>query len=179
MTFVFCVCKQNTHYVMSCIELPAHTSFHMNNLFNYFQTLVYDIMLLCFMFKHCFITSCCHVLCSNTGLWHHVAMFYFQTLVYDIMLLCFIFKHWLMTSCCYVLCSNTGLWHHVAMLLCSNTGYDIMLLCFRKEHIKTMSNRILFMREQLHQKLKAIGCPGNWDHIVLQKGMFSYTGLNG
>ncbi|KAH3785994.1 aspartate aminotransferase, cytoplasmic-like [Dreissena polymorpha] len=47
-----------------------------------------------------------------------------------------------------------------------------------RESIKTMANRILFMREQLHQKLKAIGCPGNWDHIVQQQGMFSYTGLN-
>jgi len=35
------------------------------------------------------------------------------------------------------------------------------------------------MRAQLHQKLKAIGCPGNWDHITSQQGMFSYTGLNG
>ncbi|XP_045188537.1 aspartate aminotransferase, cytoplasmic-like [Mercenaria mercenaria] len=44
--------------------------------------------------------------------------------------------------------------------------------------VKTMSNRILLMREQFHQKLKAIGCPGSWDHIITQKGMFSYTGLD-
>ncbi|XP_052772467.1 aspartate aminotransferase, cytoplasmic-like [Mya arenaria] len=48
-----------------------------------------------------------------------------------------------------------------------------------KQNIKTMADRILLMRDQLHQKLKAIGCPGNWDHIVQQRGMFSYTGLNG
>jgi len=91
---------------------------------------------------------------------------YVQTLVNDIMLLC-----------CYV----QTLVYDIMLLCCyvQTLVYDIMLLCFRKEHIKTMSNRILFMREQLHQKLKAIGCPGNWDHIVLQKGMFSYTGLNG
>ena len=41
----------------------------------YVQTLVYDIMLLCFMFKHWFMTSCCYVV---------------------------MFKHWFMTSCCYV-----------------------------------------------------------------------------
>lgn len=42
-----------------------------------------------------------------------------------------------------------------------------------------MSGRIVTMRQQLFQKLKAVGCPGSWDHIVSQKGMFSYTGLNG
>ncbi|XP_060565996.1 aspartate aminotransferase, cytoplasmic-like [Ruditapes philippinarum] len=47
-----------------------------------------------------------------------------------------------------------------------------------KENIRTMAGRILGMRDLLHQKLKAIGCPGNWDHIIQQKGMFSYTGLN-
>ena len=160
----------------------------------------WSIKLLCFIFNHWFMTSCRYVLFSNTGLWHHVAMFYFQTLVYDIMLLCSntglwhhvaMFKHWFMTSCCYVqtlvydfmlLCCYVQTLVYDIMLLCcyvQTLVYDIMLLCFRKEHIKTMSNRILFMREQLHQKLKAIGCPGNWDHIVLQKGMFSYTGLNG
>lgn len=46
------------------------------------------------------------------------------------------------------------------------------------DNIKTMSSRIVTMRQQLFQKLKAIGCPGSWDHIVSQKGMFSYTGLN-
>jgi aspartate/tyrosine/aromatic aminotransferase len=54
-----------------------------------------------------------------------------------------------------------------------------MSVYFRKENIKTMAGRILGMRDLLHQKLKAIGCPGNWDHIIQQKGMFSYTGLNG
>ena len=53
-----------------------------------------------------------------------------------------------------------------------------MTLPYRKDHIKTMASRILGMRDLLHQKLKAVGCPGNWDHIIQQKGMFSYTGLN-
>ncbi|KAL4232392.1 Golgi Transport [Mactra antiquata] len=47
-----------------------------------------------------------------------------------------------------------------------------------KNDIHTMSQRILLMRQQLLSKLKAIGCPGTWDHITKQKGMFSYTGLN-
>ncbi|KAL3863895.1 hypothetical protein ACJMK2_005622 [Sinanodonta woodiana] len=47
-----------------------------------------------------------------------------------------------------------------------------------KEHIKTMSDRIRLMRDQLFQKLKMLGTPGKWDHIIHQQGMFSYTGLN-
>lgn len=46
-----------------------------------------------------------------------------------------------------------------------------------KENIKTMSNRILDMRKALRTKLEAIGCPGSWNHITDQIGMFSYTGL--
>ena len=42
-----------------------------------------------------------------------------------------------------------------------------------------MTDRIKDTREGLFQRLKAKGTPGNWDHIVNQIGMFSYTGLNG
>ena len=52
------------------------------------------------------------------------------------------------------------------------------VVCCRKENVKTMADRILLMRQQLHDKLRALGVPGNWDHIVRQTGMFSYTGLN-
>jgi aspartate aminotransferase len=45
--------------------------------------------------------------------------------------------------------------------------------------VKTMADRILAMRQLLHDKLKAINTPGTWDHIVKQTGMFSFTGLNG
>lgn len=41
----------------------------------------------------------------------------------------------------------------------------------------TMSSRISKMREQWKLKLIALGTPGNWDHIVNQTGMFSFTGL--
>lgn len=41
-----------------------------------------------------------------------------------------------------------------------------------------MSDRIKMMREMLFQKLKSLGTPGKWDHIIEQKGMFSFTGLN-
>ncbi len=42
-----------------------------------------------------------------------------------------------------------------------------------------MADRILLMRKMLYDKLKALGTPGTWEHIVTQTGMFSYTGLNG
>lgn len=41
-----------------------------------------------------------------------------------------------------------------------------------------MSARILRMRTTLKSALLDVGCPGNWDHITNQIGMFSFTGLN-
>ncbi|QLQ78099.1 hypothetical protein HG537_0A03460 [Torulaspora globosa] len=41
----------------------------------------------------------------------------------------------------------------------------------------TMSSRITKMRHELREKLIQLNTPGNWDHIVDQCGMFSYTGL--
>ncbi|XP_013414509.1 aspartate aminotransferase, cytoplasmic [Lingula anatina] len=46
------------------------------------------------------------------------------------------------------------------------------------QHIQTMANRVLLMRDLLFKKLKALGTPGKWDHITKQTGMFSYTGLS-
>jgi len=47
-----------------------------------------------------------------------------------------------------------------------------------KEFVKTMAERILAMRKMLYDKLRALGTPGSWEHIINQSGMFSYTGLN-
>jgi aspartate aminotransferase len=47
-----------------------------------------------------------------------------------------------------------------------------------KAAVKTMADRILLMRQQLYDKLKALGTPGTWEHIIKQTGMFSYTGLS-
>lgn len=33
------------------------------------------------------------------------------------------------------------------------------------------------MRRALYDELRRLGTPGNWDHIINQIGMFSYTGL--
>ena len=40
-----------------------------------------------------------------------------------------------------------------------------------------MAERIIAMREALHQHLVRLKTPGNWDHITSQIGMFSFTGL--
>ena len=44
--------------------------------------------------------------------------------------------------------------------------------------LKLVVGRLIEMRELLYQELIKINCPGNWDHIKKQKGMFAYTGLN-
>lgn len=44
--------------------------------------------------------------------------------------------------------------------------------------IKTMSGRIIQMRQALFKELTKLGTPGTWTHITQQIGMFSYTGLN-
>lgn len=47
-----------------------------------------------------------------------------------------------------------------------------------KEQLRGMAGRILAMRELLFQKLKMQETPGDWSHIINQKGMFTFTGLN-
>ncbi len=47
-----------------------------------------------------------------------------------------------------------------------------------KEEIQIMAGRIKKMRAAVRNTLIKLGTPGNWDHIVSQIGMFSFTGLN-
>lgn len=46
-----------------------------------------------------------------------------------------------------------------------------------KTELVGMADRIMSMRTMLKDALVKNGCPGSWDHIVNQIGMFSYTGL--
>jgi len=47
-----------------------------------------------------------------------------------------------------------------------------------KRDISTMANRVIAMRNELHRLLTdELKTPGNWDHIVNQIGMFSFTGV--
>ncbi|KDR81509.1 hypothetical protein GALMADRAFT_221371 [Galerina marginata CBS 339.88] len=49
-----------------------------------------------------------------------------------------------------------------------------------KRDIETMAGRIIEMRRELHRLLtEELKTPGNWDHIVNQIGMFSFTGISG
>lgn len=43
--------------------------------------------------------------------------------------------------------------------------------------LKGMAERIIHMRAELHKHLTKLETPGNWDHIITQIGMFSFTGL--
>lgn len=47
-----------------------------------------------------------------------------------------------------------------------------------KKELNVMSGRILQMRTALRSALEQRGCPGSWNHITDQIGMFSYTGLS-
>ncbi|KAI1794527.1 aspartate aminotransferase [Ganoderma leucocontextum] len=48
-----------------------------------------------------------------------------------------------------------------------------------KRDIRTMAERIIDMRKELHRLLtEELKTPGNWDHILNQIGMFSFTGIN-
>jgi aspartate aminotransferase len=59
--------------------------------------------------------------------------------------------------------------------LCLN---DPKLFAQWEEDLRTMSGRIIEMRDALRSKLEALGTPGSWNHITDQIGMFSFTGLN-
>ncbi len=47
-----------------------------------------------------------------------------------------------------------------------------------EEDLRTMSGRIIEMRDALQGHLEKLGTPGSWKHITSQIGMFSFTGLN-
>eukprot|EP01086_Lenisia_limosa_P006116 TRINITY_DN2471_c0_g1_i1.p1 TRINITY_DN2471_c0_g1~~TRINITY_DN2471_c0_g1_i1.p1 ORF type:complete len:432 (-),score=134.42 TRINITY_DN2471_c0_g1_i1:194-1420(-) len=55
---------------------------------------------------------------------------------------------------------------------------DPALLAQWKGELLEMANRIKDMRVVLKKELDANSCPGNWDHIINQIGMFSFTGLS-
>jgi len=47
-----------------------------------------------------------------------------------------------------------------------------------EEDLRTMSGRIIDMRNGLRKRLEDKGTPGTWDHVTSQIGMFSFTGLS-
>ena len=47
-----------------------------------------------------------------------------------------------------------------------------------EKDLRTMSGRIMAMRQALKQELDRLKTPGQWDFITRQIGMFTFTGLN-
>lgn len=71
-----------------------------------------------------------------------------------------------------------GLWssspHHGARIVATALNNPSLYQEWR-ENLVTMSDRIRRIREELYERLKANGI--HWDHILKQRGMFSFTGL--
>jgi aspartate aminotransferase len=47
-----------------------------------------------------------------------------------------------------------------------------------QKELLDITERIASMRKALYDELTARGTPGTWEHVVKQKGMFTYTGLS-
>ncbi|KAL1982493.1 hypothetical protein VTN96DRAFT_1284 [Rasamsonia emersonii] len=54
---------------------------------------------------------------------------------------------------------------------------DEQLRAAWQRDLDVMSSRIKKMRRALYDELVRLKTPGNWEHIINQNGMFSYTGL--
>lgn len=46
-----------------------------------------------------------------------------------------------------------------------------------RQCLSQMAARIQLMRQLLYERLRSLGTPGDWAHLVAQTGMFSYTAL--
>jgi aspartate aminotransferase len=65
-------------------------------------------------------------------------------------------------------------------------GSRIIKRVLGKEHLRKMwenelkecVHRLNYVRSKLYEELKRIETKGTWEHVINQKGMFSYTGLN-
>ena len=66
--------------------------------------------------------------------------------------------------------------HFGALVAATVFSDDLMVLW--KQDIATMSARIKSMRKALYTELVRLQTPGKWEHILEQRGMFSYTGLS-
>jgi aspartate aminotransferase len=55
---------------------------------------------------------------------------------------------------------------------------DKTLFAEWEQDLRTMSGRIIEMRKSLKAELDRLDTPGNWDHIISQIGMFSFTGIS-
>ncbi|EME42295.1 hypothetical protein DOTSEDRAFT_133423 [Dothistroma septosporum NZE10] len=54
---------------------------------------------------------------------------------------------------------------------------DPRLFAEWQDDLRTMSGRIVEMRQTLRTRIEQLGTPGTWQHITDQSGMFCYSGL--
>ena len=47
-----------------------------------------------------------------------------------------------------------------------------------EEDCKGMADRLNEVRKLLHEQLNDANVKGTWEHVIKQRGMFSYTGLS-
>ncbi|KAM3139472.1 hypothetical protein pb186bvf_008497 [Paramecium bursaria] len=59
-----------------------------------------------------------------------------------------------------------------AKILTNEQNYTLWV-----NELKTVTGRIISMRQLLKQELDALKVPGNWDHVTVQTGFFTFTGL--
>ena len=67
---------------------------------------------------------------------------------------------------------------HGAIIVATILG-DQALYDEWKAELNDMSGRIKLMRQMLYDAINANGTPGDWENIITQIGMFSFTGLSG
>ncbi|KAK6464137.1 aspartate aminotransferase/Glutamic oxaloacetic transaminase AAT2/GOT1 [Scheffersomyces coipomensis] len=51
------------------------------------------------------------------------------------------------------------------------------LLQVWKNDVAEITERLLDIRKQIHDRLSKLNTPGNWDHVLNQQGLFWYSGL--
>eukprot|EP01022_Parablepharisma_sp_SALTPOND_P028586 TRINITY_DN7119_c0_g2_i1.p3 TRINITY_DN7119_c0_g2~~TRINITY_DN7119_c0_g2_i1.p3 ORF type:complete len:213 (+),score=11.99 TRINITY_DN7119_c0_g2_i1:757-1395(+) len=101
------------------------------------------------------------------------------------------------TGALHIVCKNTSIAGNVKSLLsrmlrlsssgCPSHGARVVtkimedkgLYDLWMQDLTEVSGRIKQVRKMLRDKLVEMGTKGNWDHIVKQVGMFSYSGLTG
>uniref|UniRef100_A0A3B4ADE8 aspartate transaminase n=1 Tax=Periophthalmus magnuspinnatus TaxID=409849 RepID=A0A3B4ADE8_9GOBI len=63
---------------------------------------------------------------------------------------------------------------HIVATILSNPAHFVEW----QEEIKCIVERCMLIRQLLKERLRHLGCPGIWDHLTTQQGLFSCIGLS-
>ncbi|XP_020791020.2 putative aspartate aminotransferase, cytoplasmic 2 isoform X2 [Boleophthalmus pectinirostris] len=63
---------------------------------------------------------------------------------------------------------------HIVATILSNPAHFVEW----QEEIKRVVERCMLIRQLLRERLRHLGCPGIWDHLTTQQGLFSCIGLS-